>query len=50
MSHKVQSAIQSLLTGWWAHQELRQHGASVAELNDSSVRLEEMRSNVRGLL
>ncbi|MEM7321544.1 MAG: hypothetical protein AAF531_00540 [Actinomycetota bacterium] len=50
MSHKMQSAINSLLTGWWAHQELRQQGASVAELNESAVRLEEMRTNVRGLL
>lgn len=50
MSHKMQSAIHSLLTGWWAHQELRQHGATLAELNDSSVRLEEMRTNVRGLM
>ena len=50
MSQKMQSAINSLLAGWWAHQELRQQGAPISELNESSVRLEEMRSNVRGLI
>lgn len=50
MSHKMQSAISSLLTGWWAHQELRQQGAPLSELNESSVRLEEMRATVRGLV
>ncbi|MEM7274105.1 MAG: hypothetical protein AAF547_13555 [Actinomycetota bacterium] len=48
MSPATEARIDDLLTSWWAHEEMRRQGAPLAELYRSSIRLDEIRRELRG--